>query len=394
MVQYNQKYVRGAPGVNERLLALDSGLRSRRFSFVTTGFRSDHTNASDLGGAWRCIRQGVAPWVAGDTWKVYGSLVSGADTTGWRYGKLPFPSTLCVSLLLNGMSGDGTNKIQLRATGLDQFGRPMTETTPLISLHKSTGAILTLPDVPAPFQTQRIFMSRVFSEVNTIAYRVYGTAPSPYLGVGDPMEFNVGQHFTFNSLLATSIVGAAPGGEHFENFYFPANQGIGVGSLLAQERGTAASRYPEIRVTAWDGQAGPDHNVQVLPHTTGGAQNGGIYMGFTDQTHWLFHAGIPGFTADMDRMDYAASGSARYSQFDTEPFKFRVEHSPATTAGTNTLIQVNITSMDSSNFLFYTPVTAGQEKFNNPKTIHWNVEAFTQLGALSPRMYTSDRVNS
>ena len=390
MVQYNQKYVRGAPGVNERLLALDSGLRSRRFSCVTTGFRSNHTSGLNLGGAWRCIRQGSAPWVAGDTWKTYGSLVTGADTTGWRYGKLPFPSTLCVSLLFNGMTADGTNKIQLMAKGLDQFGRPMTETTPLISLHKSTGALLSLPTVPAPFQTARIFMSRVFSEVETISYRVYGTAPVPP-GAGDPFEFNVGQHFTFNSLLATSIVGAAPGSEHFESFYFPANQGIGVGTLLAQERGTAASRYPEIRVTAWDGQAGPDHMVQLLPHTTGGAQNGGIYMGFTDRTHWLFHVGL---TADQDFMDAAAVGSARYSQFDTEPLKFRIEHSPASSLGTNALIQNNITSMDAGNFLFYTPVTVGEEKFNNPKTIHWSVEAFTQLGALSPRMYTSDRVNS
>ena len=384
MVQYNQKYVRGAPGVNERLLALDSGVRSRRFSCVTTGFRSIHTNAADLGGAWRCIRQGSAPWVAGDTWKTYGSLVTGADTTGWRYGKLPFPSTLCVSLLIQGMTLDGTNKIQLMAKGLDQFGRPMTETTPLISLVRTNGPLIGLPSVTPLFQTKRIFMSRVFSEVETISYRVYGTAP-----VG--LEVNVGQHFTFNSLLAASLVGAAPGAEHFESFYFPANQGIGVGTLLAQERGTAASRYPEIRVTAWDGQDGPDHMVQLLPHTTGGAQNGGIYMGFTDRSHWLFHVGL---TADQDFMDTAAGGSARYSQFDTEPLKFRIEHSPASSVGTNTLIQSNITSMDGSNFLFYTPVTVGQEKFNNPKTIHWSVEAFTQLGALSPRMYTSDRVNS
>lgn len=383
MVQYNPKYVRGAPGVNERLLALDSGLRASSMSFVTSGFLTTHESntGGTIGGSWRCIRQGAAPWVAGDTWKTYGSSASGADTTGWRYGKLPFPSTICVSAIAVLLGGN--KQIQIMVKGLDQFGRPMTETSPLIGLYQQNFNTIGLGATVPVTQTMRIYLSRVFSEVTTISYRVYGAAPGAF-------ELNVGQHFTFNSVLAASAANVTPGLEHLEQFYFPANQGIGVGRLLAQERGTVSSRYPEIRVLAWDGQQGPNHTVQVLPHSTEGAAIGGIFMGYTDQTHWRFHAGL---TADQDLLDTLAGGSARYSGFDNEPLKFRIDHSPASAVGTNTFVALNVNALDASAFLFYDPAVSGT-KFNNPKTIHWSVGVFTQLGALSPRMDVSERVNS
>lgn len=383
MVQYNPKYVRGAPGVSERLLALDSGLRSGRMSFVTTGFASGHSTTTANGGSWRCIRQGSAPWVAGDTWKTYGSAASGADTTGWRYGKLPFPSTLCVSLLIQGTTAGCS--VQFMAKGLDQFGRPMTETTPVIPIYRQDLTLAGAPTVQPDFHTARFFMARVFSEVNTFSYRVYGTAPTA-------LEVNVGQHFLFNAQLASTVV--APSPTHIEQFYFPANVGIGVGRLLAQERGVPSSRYPEIRVTAWDGQQGPDHMVQFLPHTTPSTPStpGGILMGFTPRSEWVPGSGV---TTDQDVNVQLAGGGCLYSQFDQDPFKFRVDHSPATLAGTYPFTGANpVAAIDGTTFSLYTSVTLGTDKFNNPKTLHWNVEVFTQLGALSPRMDVSARVNS
>jgi len=132
MVRITPQNVRGGPGFGEQRLAIDSGLRSRRFSFVTSGFRSDQVASgaapSNIGGSWRCVRQSDSAdsWVSGGPWVTFGSsAIPGAITTGWRYGRLPFPSTLCVSMNIAAMAA--STRVKFLAKGLDQFGRPLTE---------------------------------------------------------------------------------------------------------------------------------------------------------------------------------------------------------------------------------------------------------------------------
>ena len=399
MVQYSQKYVRGSPGLREDKLSLDSGLRNKRFSFVTTGFLSTHVAApaANVGGTWRCVRQSDAPdtMVMGGPWVTFGSAsVPGAVTTGWRMGRLPFPSTLCVSMYIAALNPG--LRVKFLAKGLDQFGRPMTEESPWVPLYDQDLTLHGFPAVPADIHVPRIFMSRVFSEVTSFSYRLDGVAPAS-------IQVNVGQHFTFDSHRVSAHAAAAGGLVTLEQFYFPHNQGIGTGMLLSQERGLPTARYPEIRAMVWNGTAGPGNVAQLMPHTTPGLSTGaGIYMGFTGVEHYYKHPLMPnGTSLDQELLTFLALGGSgvnlgpgvRYSEWEADPFKFRVDSIPSIAGSAFT-----VKSLAETDFFFYDnsdPLSGGGAgKYLNPKTLYWSVEVSTLIGGPGPRINTSDRVNS
>lgn len=410
MVRINPKNMRGGPGMSERLLAQDSGLRSRRFSFVTTGFRSDHATNANVGGMWRNVRQSDAPdtWSTSGAEKTYGnpSIQPTVDSTGWRASKLPFPSTLCVSMLFLGMGA--SPRVQFIVSGLDQFGMPMTETSPVVPLFVQDGTVIGSPFVPFVYITARVFMSRVFSEVHSFTYKTWGTAPAAF-------QINLGQHFTFNSQLAysvSSVDGAHLDKLHLEQFYFPANQGIGTGALLAQERGTVTSRFPEIRAHISNFTAGPqnvavlngyedvalyDDETLITPGTY--YTKGGIYMGFTPVSE--FRTVIGTSSKNQDLLTLNAGAPTPYTDWQSEPLKFRVDHcnydnATSTAAFQNPQRLHVVPALDAStNFSFYTnPTQTVWGQFVNPRTLLWNVEVFTLAGTRAPAAAVSDRVNS
>lgn len=424
MVRITPQNVRGGPGFGEQRLAIDSGLRSRRFSFVTSGFRSDHQvsnpgssgNPTNIGGSWRCIRQadGIDAFTSDADWRTLGSAdVPGATTTGWRTNRMPFPSTVCVSILFAGLNAANTLKVQLMVKGKDQFGRPLTEVSPWIPIHRQDMVLFNVAysGFFADYQTARIFMARVFSEVSSVSYRSTGAAPGA-------ASVNVGQHFTFNSQLTQAMVAdpiVSLNFSHIEQFYFPANQGIGIGTVLAQESGTTVNRFPELRVTVWNGSAGPQNIAYLRGYedialwddetvNTPGTYytRGGLYMGFTPINQWVPLIGAS--SKDQDLITLQTGSPVPYSSWDPEPLKFRVDHSniadnTASAAARQSFQRLHqvFASDDSTPFEFYDPNDWDPNtstKFINPKTLHWSVEVFTLAGAKTPTMSQSAPVRS
>lgn len=119
---------------------------------------------------------------------------------------LPYPTTLKMVF----RSADGTfgQTIQLRITGLDQFGQAQREVTPLLTITDKS---------PSVFANTHIWMSKVFSKVDKIEFLGDGMVPTnETLDVG------------FHTMIATGEVATIPTDNFIHSTANLFNSGFGV----------------------------------------------------------------------------------------------------------------------------------------------------------------------
>jgi hypothetical protein len=295
-------------GLSERQVGDFSGVASKMLTLISTGGATIRTMRN-------CIlyNQGLnlasTDWTAVTPDNVVGPAV-------WVASRLPFAATPSVTLTIAGNSAGLSIPIQFRMTGLDGFGRPLQETTPVIPLVVTT-------DV----ETVTFWMGRCFSRIDKIEYK-WG------LPLGTIAIMNVGLFFTWDpALIQSDYIFDFDGPTIYRSRYLVnLNQGLHLQLELVGTRGDTPNLYPEVlSMQVSTGAPAVNTTANVKPRLTGSG------AGFTLAASDVALLGVDSGTG--------GSGTA-FQSWDQDPHKLRIN----STAG------IAVTCYDgSTEFPFYTP---------------------------------------
>lgn len=313
-------------GITEGRLSAITGLRSRSFSFVTTGGVTNESQATSV-----LFGHTVA---VSSTWQV----VSPATATGggvgtWLNGKLPFPATPCITFIF---AVPVLNRIRLRVRGLNQFGVPQVEELPEFTMSSVIDPFGTPITVDNGFF--RVWCSLVFSEIHTIEYQFPDA-------IGVPLVMSCGLFFTWNPVLYNSVYDiTSPTAASF--YVFPEAQGFGTRAEVSGAVGASPSLAPEVANLIITGPTPSATTIANVPPAGSIPTQGGYVIGST----------YSGPTIDAVNGVQAPNPIAvTYSQLQPEPNKVRLSAIP----GLPILCLDQVTPLGDASGALYTPAVIG-----------------------------------
>lgn len=325
MANYSKLRTPGGPGVAERQLSSNTGLRAATVSGISS-------NAS---------LSSVASLAAGTAWVAAAANVYQTLPIN-RNPNLPFPCTPCItfSYAAGIVLGYTAATWTVRVTGIDQFDRGVSEVLEFdVAAHANTADVFLF----------HVWTSRVFAAISKVEVKCTNALDI------QAVSASVGSYFTWDDdrivLQDVNLGGAA--GKDEEQFIFNKNQGIGIPRPILPTHSQDAYVHRDIRsflVEIASAVVAENSYANVKPFA-GGAGGGGYIIGQ-----------YRGASDTINAKVY------NYGLVDGDDLKLRIDHN-----ATDTLL-----AMDGS-----TPIllrTASTTVFNTSTITRYTLNVYSGVG--------------